>query len=79
VALKLDPETAWLVRQELGSRASLSPDGLEANFEVSNEPALVRWLCANCDRVAVKHPRQLAEKVSGILDSLTEEYGHGQI
>lgn len=79
VTLGLYPETAWLMKQELGPRTNLSPDGLEASFAVSNEPALVRWLCANCDRAVVKQPRELGEKVLKILDALAKEYDHGQV
>lgn len=72
-----DPEEAWMVRRQLGGRAGWSADGRRAGVRVSNRDPFLRWACANCDRVRVESPGELAGEVAALLERVERRYRHG--
>ncbi len=77
VGLKVDPQQSWLIKRQLGPSARWNAEMTRAEIEVSNQPPLVRWACANCDRVSIETPRELADEVERLLNRVEREYRDG--
>lgn len=73
----VEPDEAWMVRHHLGGRARWDADGRRASVWVSNRAPFLRWACANCDRVRIEAPQDLAAEVGRLLETVERRYRHG--
>lgn len=71
--LAVAPEQAWIVRSELGEKAVWEGDGKVA-VRVRNQEPFVRWAAANCDRVRITSPAELARMAESQLNETLKIY-----
>ncbi|MBI4727324.1 WYL domain-containing protein [candidate division TA06 bacterium] len=74
VTLKVNPDSGWLARRELGSQAVWDKETNRIKISVSNPAPFIRWAAANCDRARVEQPEEIARQVSARLQSVLKLY-----
>ncbi len=75
VLLKADPKQAWLARRDLGPNANWDQKTGQARVPVSNAEPFIRWAAANCDRVKILEPKELADRVEQRVKDMLKKYG----
>lgn len=74
VVLKENPDSGWLARRELGSRAVWNRETNRINITVSNPDPFIRWAAAHCDQVRVEKPEEMARQVAARLQQVLKMY-----
>jgi len=74
VTLKVDPDSVWLAKRELGSQAAWNKETNRIKITVSNPDPFIRWAAANCDRVRVEQPQEMAKQVEARLQQVLKMY-----
>jgi predicted DNA-binding transcriptional regulator YafY len=74
VLLKADPRQAWLVRRDLGPNAVWEQKTGRARLPVNNPEPFIRWAAANCDRVLILEPKELADGVEQRVKEMLNKY-----
>lgn len=74
VTLKVNPDSGWLARRELGSQAVWNKETGLIKITVSNPDPFIRWAAANCDRVRVEQPQEMARQVAARLQQTLKMY-----
>jgi len=76
VILKVNPESAWLVKRELGQPAVWNKGKDLVSTMVSNPDPFIRWAAAHCDQVRVEAPKEMARQVAARLQQVLKIYQH---
>lgn len=71
--LAVAPEQSWIIRSELGEKAVWDGEG-RVRVRVRNREPFVRWAAANCDRVRIIGPAELARMAEDHLNQTITIY-----
>jgi proteasome accessory factor B len=74
VTVTISKDNGWLARRELGSQAVWDKEAGRIKLTISNPDPFIRWAAANCDRVRVEQPREMARQVEARLQQVLKLY-----